>query len=108
MRSRSSCRALPTQSLRDGLLADARARERLSGGPLTVDGRLVLIADRKDLTLVKRFVTKIGGDFDAATIRTGHREFVGWPCAHPHGNGACDAARLTSDPPPAARACLPR
>jgi hypothetical protein len=68
---------LSTQRLRKGLLADAQARERLSGGSVTVDGRLILIADRKDLSLVKRFVTKIGGDFDATTIRTGHREFVG-------------------------------
>lgn len=65
------------QRLRDGLLADAEARERLVGGSVTLDGRLVLVAGREDLGLVERFVTEIGGDFGAATIRPGHREFVG-------------------------------
>jgi len=65
------------QRLRDGLAANREARERLVGGSLTLDGRLVLIADRSDLKLAKRFVTDIGGDLRAATIRSGHREFVG-------------------------------
>ena len=69
---------LDAQSLRDGLLADAEARERLFGGSVTLDGRLLLIAGLEDLELVERFVTDIGGDFDAATIRPGHREFVGF------------------------------
>jgi len=68
---------LDAQRLRDGLLADAEARERLFGGSVTLDGRLVLIAAREDLGLVRRFVTDIGGDFDAASIRLGRREFVG-------------------------------
>ena len=44
---------------------------------MTLDGRPVLIAGLEDLELVKRFVTDIGGDFGAATVRSGHREFVG-------------------------------
>jgi hypothetical protein len=52
-------------------------RERLFGGSVTLDGRLVLIAGLEDVELVRRFVTEIGGDFGAATIRSGHREFVG-------------------------------
>jgi hypothetical protein len=68
---------LDAQRLRDGLLADAEARERLFGGSVTLDGRLVLIASLEDLELVERFVTDIGGDFEAATIRPGRREFVG-------------------------------
>ena len=68
---------LDAQRLRDGLLADAEARERLFGGSVTLDGRLVLIAGLEDLDLVKRFVTDIGGDFGAATVRPGQREFVG-------------------------------
>jgi hypothetical protein len=68
---------MDAQRLRDGLLADAEARERLFGGSVTLDGRLVLIAGLEDLELVKRFVTDIGGDFGAATVRSGHREFVG-------------------------------
>ena len=65
------------QRLRDGFLADAQARERLLGGSVTLDGRLILIAGLEDLDLVERFVTDIGGDFEDATIRPGRREFVG-------------------------------
>jgi hypothetical protein len=68
---------IDTQRLRDGFLANAQARERLQGGSVTLDGRLILIAALEDLDLVKRFVTEIGGDFDDATIRRGRREFVG-------------------------------
>jgi hypothetical protein len=64
------------QRFRAGLLADEEVREKLVGGSRTTDGRLILIAERGDLALVKRFVTAIGGDFGAATIRRGHREFV--------------------------------
>jgi hypothetical protein len=69
---------LDAQSLRDGLLADAEVRERLFGGSVTLDGRLLLVAGLEDVELVERFVTDIGGDFDAATIRPGRREFVGF------------------------------
>jgi len=63
--------------LRDGLLGDAEARRRLVGGSRTLSGRLVLIAARSDLPLAKRFATDIGGNVEAATVRFGHREFVG-------------------------------
>jgi hypothetical protein len=65
------------QALRDGLLADQEARERLFGGSVTLDGRLVLIASLEDLDLAKRFAGSIGGNVDAATVRFGQREFVG-------------------------------
>lgn len=68
---------LDATRLRDGFLADSEARQRLQGGSVTLDGRLILIAALADLGLVERFVTEMGGDFDAATIRPGRREFVG-------------------------------
>jgi hypothetical protein len=65
------------RDLRDGLLADQEARERLFGGSVTLDGRLVLIAALEDLELAQRFGGSIGGDVSAARIRFGQREFVG-------------------------------
>jgi hypothetical protein len=67
---------LDARRLRDGFLADAEARERLQGGSVTLDGRLLLIAARRDLDVVERFVTRIGGDFDDAKVRRGRLEFV--------------------------------
>jgi hypothetical protein len=67
---------LRAQQLRDGFQADAEARQRLAGGSVTVDGRLILIAALEDFQLVERFVSEIGGDFDDATIRGGQQEFV--------------------------------
>jgi hypothetical protein len=68
---------ISAKRFRDGLVADAEARRRLVGGSRTLSGRLVLIAARTDLPLAKRFATGIGGDVKAATVRFGHREFVG-------------------------------
>jgi len=68
---------LDAQQLRDGFAVDAEARERLQGGSVTLDGRLILIAGLEAVPLVARFVTEIGGNFDDATIRRGRREFVG-------------------------------
>jgi hypothetical protein len=65
------------QRLRDGLLADREAAERLFGGSVTLDGRLVLIAALADVDVAKSFIAEIGGDPGAATIRQGHEEFVG-------------------------------
>jgi hypothetical protein len=65
------------QHLRDGLLADREARERLFGGSVTLDGRLLLIAALEDLEVARRFAGSVGGNVDAATIRFGKREFVG-------------------------------
>ncbi|HEY1277817.1 MAG TPA: hypothetical protein VGF25_23110 [Thermoleophilaceae bacterium] len=68
---------ISVQRLRDRLLVDAEARERLFGGSVTLDGRLILVAALEDVGLVKRVVKDIGGDFDRALIRLGKREFVG-------------------------------
>jgi hypothetical protein len=65
------------QHLRDGLLADQDARERLFGGSVTLDGHLILIAALEDLDVAKRFAGSIGGNVGAATTRFGQREFVG-------------------------------
>lgn len=65
------------QDLRDGLLADVEARERLFGGSVTLDGRLILIADIADLEFARTFAASIGGDLDGAVVRYGDREFVG-------------------------------
>ena len=65
------------QQLREGFQADAEAQQRLGGGSVTIDGRLILIAALADFQLVERFVGEVGGDFDDATIRGGRREFVG-------------------------------
>jgi hypothetical protein len=65
------------QALRDGLLADAEARERLFGGSVTRDGRLLLIAGLADEGLARRFARRLGGDLEHAIVRYGDREFVG-------------------------------
>jgi hypothetical protein len=65
------------QHLRDGLLADQEARERLFGGSVTLDGHLVLIAALEDLDVAGRFAGSIGRNVGAATVRLGQREFVG-------------------------------
>jgi hypothetical protein len=62
--------------LREGFAANAEARERLGGGSVTLDGRLVLIAALGDVGVAKRFARAIGGDLRRAKIRRGKREFV--------------------------------
>jgi hypothetical protein len=64
------------RQLRKGFLADAEARERLRGGSVTLDGRLILIAALEDRRLVKRFVSGLGADYRKAEVRLGRREFV--------------------------------
>jgi hypothetical protein len=64
------------QSLRDALLADRVALEKLSGGSVTFDERLLLVADVADFTLVRDLVQRIGGDWKAGRVRFGDREFV--------------------------------
>ena len=69
---------LDATRLRDGLLADPEAAARLFGGSVTLDGRLVLIAELADFALVRAFVTDtLGADFATASFRFGDREFVG-------------------------------
>ena len=64
------------QALREGLLADAEARERLFGGSVTLDGHLILVADRADAKLARAFAERIGGDLRRAQTSYGEREFV--------------------------------
>jgi len=60
----------------DALIADAAAREALSGGSVTDDGWLILIADVEDIDIARRLVGAAGGRWQDAVIRYGKREFV--------------------------------
>ncbi|MFF0473778.1 hypothetical protein [Streptomyces sp. NPDC004284] len=62
--------------LREALLADPEAREKLGGGSVTVDGRLLLVAPVDDLPPARRLTTALGADWDRAQVRYGDREFV--------------------------------
>ncbi|UQW99563.1 hypothetical protein [Streptomyces sp. RerS4] len=62
--------------LHDALVADPEARERLGGGSVALDGRLVLIAPLSDLPLARAFTTTLGVDWDEAEVRYGDQEFV--------------------------------
>ncbi|MFF1358480.1 hypothetical protein [Streptomyces sp. NPDC058297] len=62
--------------LHDELVADPVARDKLGGGSVTVDGRLILIAPLADLPLAREFAAKLGVDWDTAQVRYGDREFV--------------------------------
>jgi hypothetical protein len=67
------------QALRDGLLADQTARERLFGGSVTQGGHLLLVADLPDAELARTFAASIGGHVRHAVGRYGEREFVEGP-----------------------------
>lgn len=67
------------QALRDGLLADQTARERLFGGSVTMDGHLLLVAGLADAQLARTFAQRIGGDPRRGATRYGEREFVEAP-----------------------------
>jgi hypothetical protein len=67
------------RALRDGLLADTTARERLFGGSVTLDGHLLLVADLADVQLARTFAERIGGDPRREVTRYGRREFVEAP-----------------------------
>ncbi|MEV6246098.1 hypothetical protein AB0M38_07825 [Streptomyces sp. NPDC051742] len=62
--------------LREALVADPEAREKLGGGSVTLDGRLVLVAPLADLPLARRFTVALGADWEEAQVRYGDREFV--------------------------------
>ncbi|CAM5632210.1 hypothetical protein GCM10010222_34710 [Streptomyces tanashiensis] len=62
--------------VRDALVADPEARDKLGGGSVALDGRLVLVAPVDDLPLARRFTTSLGADWDQARVRYGDREFV--------------------------------
>ena len=70
-------------ALRDGLLADQDAAARLFGGSVTLDGRLILIADLADEEFARAFAESIGGDLSRAVTRHGDREFVDAPAPPP-------------------------
>jgi hypothetical protein len=63
--------------LYEGLVADPVVRDRLGGGSVTLDGRLILVAGVTDLSLVRAFVATLGGDWQAAEVEYGAWEFVG-------------------------------
>jgi len=71
--------SVTAQDLRDGLLADQTAREELFGGSVTLDGRLLLVAELADAELARDFARRIGGDLRRAVTRYGEREFVEGP-----------------------------
>ncbi|RVU19007.1 hypothetical protein EOT10_31300 [Streptomyces antnestii] len=62
--------------LHDELVADPVARDKLGGGSVTADGRLVLIAPLADLPLAREFTAKLGVDWGTAQVHYGDREFV--------------------------------
>ncbi|SEQ70791.1 hypothetical protein SAMN05216188_104389 [Lentzea xinjiangensis] len=68
---------LTARQVREGLLNDAVAREKLGGGSVTLHDTAILIAGVDDLPAVRAFVTNIGGDMSKAKIRKGTWEFVG-------------------------------
>ena len=70
-------------ALRDGLLEDQEAAERLFGGSVTLDGHLILIADLADDEFARAFAESIGGDLSRAVTRRGDREFVEAPAPPP-------------------------
>ncbi|HYH90421.1 MAG TPA: hypothetical protein VEX67_14390, partial [Solirubrobacteraceae bacterium] len=70
-------------ALRDGLLEDQEAAERLFGGSVTLDGQLILIADLADEEFARAFAEQIGGDLSRAATRRGDREFVEAPAPPP-------------------------
>jgi hypothetical protein len=58
-------------------VADSAAHQRLRGGSVTTTDRtLILVAGNGDLDVARRLVIESGGNWDAATIAYGKREFV--------------------------------
>ncbi|MFF5923900.1 hypothetical protein ACFY8C_37085 [Streptomyces flavochromogenes] len=62
--------------LSEALVADPGAREKLGGGSVTLDGRLVLVAEVADLDLARTFAVSLGADWNEARLHYGDREFV--------------------------------
>ncbi|WP_241520395.1 hypothetical protein [Mycobacterium paraense] len=61
----------------DALAADPAARDRIRGGSVTTtDHTLILVAGDGDQDVARRLVGEAGGNWDAATIDYGRREFV--------------------------------
>lgn len=66
-------------ALRNGLLNDAEARERLFGGSVTLDRELRLVASFGDGEFARAFAKRLGGDLKRARMLFGRREFVEGP-----------------------------
>jgi hypothetical protein len=64
------------KALRNGLLADPEAANRLFGGSVTLDKHLLLVAALEDADFARAFAKKIGGDVKRAETTYGEREFV--------------------------------
>jgi hypothetical protein len=61
----------------DALAADPAARDRLRGGSVTTtDHTLILVAGTRELDVARRLVSEAGGNWNAADIAYGRREFV--------------------------------
>lgn len=61
----------------DALVADPTGRDRIRGGSVTTtDHTLILVAGNDDRDVARRLVAEAGGNWDAATIAYGRREFV--------------------------------
>jgi hypothetical protein len=67
------------QALRDGLLENQTAREELFGGSVTLDGRLLLVAELADVQLAREFAASIGGKLSKAQTHHGESTFVEGP-----------------------------
>jgi hypothetical protein len=62
---------------RDALVADQSASYRLRGGSVTTtDHTLILVAAKDDSAVAQRLVSAAGGNWNAATIDSGKREFA--------------------------------
>jgi Ca2+-binding RTX toxin-like protein len=64
------------EALQKGLTEDQEARERLFGGSVTLDRRLLLVASLEDAQFARGFAKRIGGDLKRAETTYGEREFV--------------------------------
>ncbi|MCX4625704.1 hypothetical protein [Streptomyces sp. NBC_01443] len=62
--------------LREALLANPEARERLGGGSVTLGGRLILITPVADLPMARQLTAELGVDWNTARVRYGDEEFV--------------------------------
>ncbi len=68
---------IDVERFRDALVADSAAHNRLPAGSVTTtDHTLILVAGAGDLDIARRLVGEAGGNWNAATIAYGKREFA--------------------------------
>jgi RTX calcium-binding nonapeptide repeat (4 copies) len=67
---------ISARDLQQGLVDDQEARERLFGGSVTLDRRLLLVAALEDAQFARGFAKRIGGDLKRVRTSYGEREFV--------------------------------